>query len=494
MKKSIFTILFFGIIYSGLTQNIVRSKKMSTSLDEIIETGMEKSSTEYLFIKRFGIFKDTLNWNGQMPFHDVTYYHTEILLTDNEFNIIDSSVFYIPDYYTIAKQIFIINDTIVVVGKAVKNDFTVGQVFISTFTSDFIPIKTSLLMNDTINRIYMNAVVNNNNEIVCNITNNFYDNGNLHQGFIVTNTKENIVNYVLDSNTQYHYFIHFDKTKNQYQLFDNYYAIYYDNNFQKINEIPMKYPTLFFGSKVGKDVYDTSFLTIGAVHFLNPYLYLDICYYLLDNNMNIIDSNYIFIPDTLDQPANADYYHPDTLFLGGTVNTNWNISLPPEFQQEDHKIILQCSNLKTDEIYWTKRYGGDGNYMMHNLFATSDNKCVVMGTWYDWQNNPVQERDIVLLKIDGNGVVTNSYNSHNIHELQYSIYPNPGSNTINIKNYNQTNITIFKLFDLTGKVVMKKQFTGETLIINSSMLPKGIYIYRITGKNLLCETGKWVKK
>ena len=202
----------------------------------------------------------------------------------------------------------------------------------------------------------------------------------------------------------------------------------------------------------------------------------------------------IYLPDTMDNSGGLDFNNPDSLFLGGTHNTNWDFTYPPQFERENHWLVLQCSNLNTDEIYWTKRYGGEANYMMKNLFATSDNHCVVMATYYDWQNNPVQERDIVLFKVDANGVITNTLNGHDLHQLNYSVYPNPGNGKMNVQNYTGTDNFTLTLTDLRGNIVLHKNLSGKTATIKTSNLPAGVYLYKIGNSKGLNETGKWIKQ
>ncbi len=495
MKKIIFSILLCLVLFSGYTQNLIQEQRFSTELDEIIETGIEYNSNQYLFIKRFGTYKDTVTQYGQFPFIDVYDYKTELLVTDNDFHVTDSTVFDIPGYYTIAKKILIINDTIVVLGRAVnKDDFFLEHVFMSTFTNDFTPIQTSLLENGNETQKLGDAVINNKNEIICNITNKNHGYDSIFQGFLATNTSGALLNYLIDTTTPASSFMHYDKINNRYQLIDNYVANIYDSNFQKLYDTTINYPPMFLCFSISKDITDSTFLVSGLAVYNVPYSGFDIAYCMFNNNMEIIDSNYIFIPDTMDYAANSDFSTPDTLFLGGTVNTNWNPSFPPNFQRENHKVVIQCSNLNTDEIYWTKRYGGDANYMMKSVFATSDNHCVAMASYYDWQNNPVQERDIVLFKVDANGVITNTLNGHDLHQLSYSVYPNPGNGKMHVQNYTGTNNFILTLTDLRGNIVLRKNLSGKTATINTSNLSAGVYLYKIGNSKGENETGKWIKQ
>jgi hypothetical protein len=58
----------------------------------------------------------------------------------------------------------------------------------------------------------------------------------------------------------------------------------------------------------------------------------------------------------------------------------------------------------------------------------------------------------------------------------------------------QYKYSLFRLFDINGKLVITQNITGNSAIINTDFLPSGTYIYKITGENGLYESGKWIKK
>jgi len=76
-----------------------------------------------------------------------------------------------------------------------------------------------------------------------------------------------------------------------------------------------------------------------------------------------------------------------------------------------------------------------------------------------------------------------------VNKLEYILYPNPSSNILNISDFNnKANITIF---DLTGKVVVKKQISENQ--INISNLLNGTYLIKIETANGIV-TKKFVKQ
>jgi len=74
------------------------------------------------------------------------------------------------------------------------------------------------------------------------------------------------------------------------------------------------------------------------------------------------------------------------------------------------------------------------------------------------------------------------------------IYPNPGNEEIKVRIAVQHKQSLIELFDLKGRLVLKENFTGTEGSINSTFLPSGTYIYKITSNDGLFESGKWVKQ
>ena len=73
-----------------------------------------------------------------------------------------------------------------------------------------------------------------------------------------------------------------------------------------------------------------------------------------------------------------------------------------------------------------------------------------------------------------------------------SVYPNPGTNQLNIKT--ELKNSTFELIDFTGKIIIRKTLNSFTKQINTSNIPSGMYFYRIHNNEKIVESGKWVKR
>ena len=77
---------------------------------------------------------------------------------------------------------------------------------------------------------------------------------------------------------------------------------------------------------------------------------------------------------------------------------------------------------------------------------------------------------------------TSVANLDEISAADFSVYPNPASEVININSNKMLNATV-SLSDLTGKVVKTSTINGLTASVNTSGLNNGIYYVTITDGN-----------
>lgn len=201
--------------------------------------------------------------------------------------------------------------------------------------------------------------------------------------------------------------------------------------------------------------------------------------------------NHWRISDTVDYPAfwgGIDFKNKDSIFIGGTRNM-WSSYYNP---WPSWFIILQTDSLLN--IRWERFYGGDAYYMMGKIVATYDGGCLVAGTRYDYLNLTEQETDIIILKLNSEGLITNRHDNPVIDMQEAIVYPNPGNEVINVRIAAQHKESVFELLDMNGRHILKQNLTGTHGIIKTTFLKHGTYIYKISNNNGLFENGKWVKQ
>lgn len=198
--------------------------------------------------------------------------------------------------------------------------------------------------------------------------------------------------------------------------------------------------------------------------------------------------------DTLDYPApvhGIDFNHKDSIFMGGTRNISLNS--PLYAYQPSWMVVLQSDSLLN--IRWERFYGGDAYYIMHKLIRSPDGGCLVIGKRFDYQNETWQRADIVILKLNKEGLLVGSLpQAQHIAMKEAIAYPNPGHNELRIRVGMQHPFWEFSLYDLNGRLLLQQTGEGTDATFDVSVLGSGTYIYKITNADGLYESGKWVKK
>ncbi len=208
-------------------------------------------------------------------------------------------------------------------------------------------------------------------------------------------------------------------------------------------------------------------------------------------------SGYLFnhwrLSDTVDVPAffnGIDYKNKDSIFMGGIRNLPIVVD-PYHFPQTTWFVILQTDSLLN--MRWERFYGGDANYMMTNLIATRDGGCLVAGTRYDYMNNPEPQTDIIVLKLNSEGLLVGNNELPETRMHEAIVYPNPGTDALQIRLAVQHPTALLELFDANGRLILSQQLHQMESRIAVEHLPKGTYIYRLSADTGLLENGKWVK-
>jgi len=192
--------------------------------------------------------------------------------------------------------------------------------------------------------------------------------------------------------------------------------------------------------------------------------------------------------DTVDYPGfhnNISYILEQNIYYGGTSNLDL---FNPFFSNTPSWLIL-AKLTDSFNVYWQNFYGGDACYNLLTILATQDGGCVMAGTRYDYQTQN-QERDVYILKVNEDGILTWTNNFPETTR-QVIVYPNPGQYEIMIKSISPN--LIFELFDMQGVKMLSKKIATEDRI-DTKDLPQGMYIYQVLNPQAeIIETGKWIK-
>jgi len=283
------------------------------------------------------------------------------------------------------------------------------------------------------------------------------------------------------------------KNSANYHVFYSYYdntsagqMVTINKNFELLNVLPIPLGVHNYYSPVF--INDTSILVCGAGTSAQSYV----------NQLNVVSMteagqlvsyNHFFKNETMrEQPAMYQGVSKlgNNLYVGGTSNYDYYNPFWSSFNSWFHLIKISVDLTPIWE-YW---YGGDAYYFLYSILATNDGGCLMVGNRYD-DDTQDQERDIYIVKVDSNGLITWTQEIP-IDKPETMVYPNPGTNQLNIKTI--SNEIDFELLSINGQVVIRQMLYDNCSNINVESLKSGIYFYRLFDKkNKTVETGKWIK-
>jgi len=250
-----------------------------------------------------------------------------------------------------------------------------------------------------------------------------------------------------------------------------YHLIDLDTNFNIISENQLPYITHSLSYSSIKAT-NTKIVYSGRINVSGTTNGYDMALISTDYNNNLVDSTYFGREDTVDLHGihnNLDFTTDNLIYYGGVSNLNMS---NPYYSSIPSWLML--NKLDTNlNLIWQKYYGGDACYNLWTLLATQDGGCVMGGTKYDHQTQN-EERDVYILKVNEDGLITWVHNIPKVTE-DILIYPNPGIDRIYIKTFT-TNL-IIELFDCYGRKRITQKVTNQNTTLNTSMLNSGIYFY-----------------
>lgn len=222
----------------------------------------------------------------------------------------------------------------------------------------------------------------------------------------------------------------------------------------------------------------------------NPYnkdLEDDVMVMKMDQNHEC--ENFIILnrPDTNDYPAwrrAIDFVYKDKIYVSGhqehfiadPVNANIFVYL-----------IDSALNIRG-----LKYYGGEKNYSILTITATSDGGCVLGGSVYDWQNSPPDIVDLWIRKILPDEIITHAEDTPSPDDFDVALFPNPFSDYFYISSLRDD--LELSLTDVTGKEICREKIKGAlNQQIEASGFSKGQYFYKIYSGKKTIQNGRMIK-
>lgn len=214
----------------------------------------------------------------------------------------------------------------------------------------------------------------------------------------------------------------------------------------------------------------------------------DIELMLMDNNHEILEQHWAGRPDSNDYPAwrtSMDFTDKNNIWISGSLK-----HFPSSHIDTKILVYLLDSNLN---IKGAKYYGGDMNYSAITTTATSDGGCVLGCMVYDWQNSFEDDQDLWIKKIFPEDILTYAEDTPGPYDSDVLVFPTVFTNSLHIRTIRK-GLSI-SLFTLNGAKVLNNKISGDSdSILDTSVIEKGFYIYKIIYKNKIIQTGKLIKQ
>jgi hypothetical protein len=214
--------------------------------------------------------------------------------------------------------------------------------------------------------------------------------------------------------------------------------------------------------------------------------------YKADTNANIIQSLELGKPDTLDYPAyynSMEFVNDSTLYIGGFIQYIAFWPTDPSYVE----LYLVDTNLN---LLGYRQFGGNINYRLQGILATSDGGCLMYASTYS-DTNGYHERDIRIFKVprDSIDIITSITTLPIIDSQNLLPYPNPVTDILHIPLGQSVTNPKIQIIKADGKKVLDKieSASGNLVTLDVCHLSSGIYIYQISSANKPAATGKFVK-
>lgn len=140
--------------------------------------------------------------------------------------------------------------------------------------------------------------------------------------------------------------------------------------------------------------------------------------------------------------------------------------------------ILDCNGdtISIGTIFFPAQTGGTTNN--HPVTAVDSSTCLPLTIIFVYADEFFQF-DTCLMTYGTTSSLIDSFDA----PTNFSIYPNPTINEVVIQSSIKQKVIPYFVYDQAGKLVLKGELYSEKTIVDISILPRGIYLFRIEGES-----------
>ncbi len=272
----------------------------------------------------------------------------------------------------------------------------------------------------------------------------------------------------------------------------NYEIMEFSDTFNNVNRTNIYWETETHNATTLNFIHDSMFLYAGnyrpgkddkdANHYLGVFKYNTD--YELQKQFTVTNPDTMYYSGVLN---NLDFIDTSNIYFGSFKNYQFG-----DFWSTE-KSFFQIDNLNSNlDLNWEKYYGGDSYYVLYQLKATEDGGALMFGTYYQNEENGVHEKDLVIMKVNPEGLITSTNNNAEIPIKNAIILPNPGREYLELHTgaYPAT----LQLHNLNGSLVLEEAINSNISRVNTLELSSGTYIWSLVKEGKVVESGKWVRE
>jgi len=223
---------------------------------------------------------------------------------------------------------------------------------------------------------------------------------------------------------------------------------------------------------------DSTFL-VGCNHFyeVDGEPQWDVGFSVLDTTLIRKPIKYLGAVDTVDYATFArptfDFINTDSIYFASMKR-----NIADFYPQKPSWIRLGILNNQL-QPYFIRFYGGDAHYKVMMMHRTSDGGFALFCLRYDYKTQN-QEDDIFFLKVNNEGLITGNMKQTICPESVFDIYPNPANDHVTLDLIIPEAEMV--MYDISGKVLLKKKVHEGYNSIDCTVLIPGMYIIEVKTK------------
>jgi hypothetical protein len=255
--------------------------------------------------------------------------------------------------------------------------------------------------------------------------------------------------------------------------------------------------TYLFPMEVNGIMYDMG--TRGSCKWLNDTTYLlcsegsletetvDLHIYKINNHheflMEPLMIGHEYYDDIVPNYQSISWTDPQRIYVVGSMQPSMNF-------KSTYYVAIINEDL---ELLGYKICGGDKNTWISGIIATPDGGCVMVGSQRDYHAGNPLDGEGYIARFHPDEIITSAAETTNPYDSDYMLFPNPGSDQLNIQTARKG--VKIEMFDQTGRMVVQQKLNDEFRNhISIDNLPAGLHHCRLTDKQGYVENKKWIKQ